>query len=86
MEPLQIIFTGLRPGEKLHEDLFGANEEDLRPRHPLVSQVSVPPLPPFEALGLDPWGSDAEVLTNLRDLALSDGVHYLGSAVDSQAL
>ncbi len=44
MPPLKIVYTGLRPGEKLHEDLFGDDEQDVRPVHPLISHVSVPPL------------------------------------------
>ena len=39
-----IVYTGLRPGEKLHEVLLGAGEVDVRPTHPLISQVPVPPL------------------------------------------
>ncbi len=39
-----IVYTGLRPGEKLHEQLFGRDERDERPTHPLISQVPVPPL------------------------------------------
>ena len=39
-----IVYTGLRPGEKLHEVLLGAGEVDVRPKHPLISQVPVPPL------------------------------------------
>jgi FlaA1/EpsC-like NDP-sugar epimerase len=42
--PVDIVFTGLRPGEKLHEDLLGPGERDHRPSHPLISQVPVPPL------------------------------------------
>ena len=42
--PIDIVYTGLRPGEKLHEVLLGAGEEDRRPAHPLISHVSVPPL------------------------------------------
>lgn len=38
-----ITVTGLKPGEKLHEVLFGTGEPDNRPIHPLVSHVSVPP-------------------------------------------
>jgi FlaA1/EpsC-like NDP-sugar epimerase len=29
--PVEIVYTGLRPGEKLHERLFGVNECDHRP-------------------------------------------------------
>lgn len=39
---IEIQYTGLRDGEKMHEDLFGDGEPDERPVHPLVSHVSVP--------------------------------------------
>ncbi|WP_081809110.1 nucleoside-diphosphate sugar epimerase/dehydratase [Mycobacterium sp. URHB0044] len=42
---VEIVYTGLRAGEKLHEELFGCSEvSDYRPSHPLVSHVHVPPL------------------------------------------
>jgi FlaA1/EpsC-like NDP-sugar epimerase len=41
---LEIVFTGLRTGEKMHEDLFGEGEFDVRPVHPLISHVPVPAL------------------------------------------
>lgn len=41
---VDIVITGLKPGEKLHEVLFGADEADHRPMHPQVSHVSVSPL------------------------------------------
>jgi FlaA1/EpsC-like NDP-sugar epimerase len=66
--PVEVVYTGLRPGEKLHEDLLAADEVDERPSHPLVSQVPVPPLPPVTALALDPWAGHAEVLDDLRRL------------------
>ncbi|MCW0212434.1 MAG: polysaccharide biosynthesis protein [Pseudonocardia sp.] len=39
-----IVFTGLRGGEKLHEELFGDGECDARPFHPAISHVTVPAL------------------------------------------
>ena len=42
--PLEIVFTGLRQGEKLHEDLIATGEVDDRPIHPLITHVPVPPI------------------------------------------
>jgi len=41
---VEVVFTGLRPGEKLHEQLTGEGEHDERPVHPLISHATVPPL------------------------------------------
>jgi FlaA1/EpsC-like NDP-sugar epimerase len=39
--PLEIVFTGLRPGEKLHEDLIAEGESGERPFHPLITHIAV---------------------------------------------
>ncbi len=44
--PVDIVYTGLRPGEKLAEDLLGVDEVDYRPRHPLIRHAKVHPLDP----------------------------------------
>jgi FlaA1/EpsC-like NDP-sugar epimerase len=43
---VSIVFTGLREGEKLHEELFSTGDLDHRPRHPLISHARVQPLDP----------------------------------------
>jgi FlaA1/EpsC-like NDP-sugar epimerase len=66
--PVEIIYTGLRPGEKLHEDLFGDGEEDVRPLHPLISHVAVPALDPAEIRMLDPYAEGPLVTKELVSL------------------
>jgi len=41
---LEVVFTSLRHGEKVHEVLFASDERDRRPIHPLISHVDVPRL------------------------------------------
>ncbi|NCD16926.1 MAG: polysaccharide biosynthesis protein [Actinobacteria bacterium] len=43
---IEIVFTGLRPGEKLHEVLFSTSEAGTPTSHPLISHVQVPALDP----------------------------------------
>lgn len=51
---IAISITGLRQGEKLHEDLLGVGEAELRRIHPKISHSVVPPLCPTE-LVLNHW-------------------------------
>jgi FlaA1/EpsC-like NDP-sugar epimerase len=66
--PVDIEYSALRPGEKLHEELFGADELDLRPLHPLISHVRVPPLDPQDVLLLDSHGRPDDLIARLRVL------------------
>jgi dTDP-glucose 4,6-dehydratase len=68
--PLQIVFTGLRPSEKLHEDLISPDESGERRVHKLITHVTAPALEPTdEMLGgaiPDPAGMRAIALTGIQ--------------------
>ena len=50
---IKIVFTGLRPNEKMHEVLFGEIEDAVPTSHPKISQVPVPPLSPDAVRAMD---------------------------------
>ncbi len=60
--PVEIVYTGLRDGEKMHEDLFGDDEpEDLRPMHQMVSHVPVPQVSEQEVDDLPVTGLNEDI-------------------------
>lgn len=52
---VEVVFTGLRHGEKLHEVLTSDTEAGEPSEHPLITQVSVPPISPSEVVQADSW-------------------------------
>jgi FlaA1/EpsC-like NDP-sugar epimerase len=66
---VDIVYTGLRPGEKLAEDLLGEGERDERPYHPLIRHVPVVPLSPDVVTGLDPADGSEALRVALADCA-----------------
>ena len=60
---IDIVFTGLRPNEKLHEVLFSGDEHVEPTRHELISRVQVPPLDPAQLEHVD--GSDPHSMSQL---------------------
>lgn len=84
--PVPIVYTGLRPGEKLHEQLFGAGEIDERLVHPLISHVPAPPLSPADVYTLDPWTDSGTVMADLRRLAYAPALSVARLKVDGSAI
>jgi FlaA1/EpsC-like NDP-sugar epimerase len=67
---IDIVYTGLRPGEKLAEVLLGQGELDApRPRHPLIRHAVVAPLHPDHVRGLDPQGCAEHLRARLAGCA-----------------
>lgn len=64
---VEIVFTGLRPGEKLSEELFSPTEQYAESAHPLVRHVSVPQLAPDDASGAQPTDGDSAFEWMLRE-------------------
>lgn len=64
---VDIVYTGLREGEKLHERLFGDAETDERSKHPLVSHSAVSPLSTNVVRAFDLGATDLGVLQAFED-------------------
>ena len=65
---IDIVYTGLRPGEKLHEVLFGSGERGESPGHPRIAHVCVPPLIADAVWALPRDLDDAELIAALQRL------------------
>lgn len=78
-QQVDVVYTGLRPGEKLHEDLFGPDERDVRPMHPLISHVYASPVHPGDVRNLDPRLERSQVTEALRVLCTSTSLTAVGS-------
>jgi hypothetical protein len=48
---IDVVYTGLRQGEKLDEVLFSSVERGVPSEHPLITRVEVPPLSPSQLAG-----------------------------------
>ncbi len=75
---IDIEYTGLREGEKLHEVLSSEAETGQRPLHPLITHVEVPPL---DVVALEEsWGSSCQASRAAMELLALAGEHVALSA------
>jgi FlaA1/EpsC-like NDP-sugar epimerase len=79
--PCPITYVGLRPGEKLHEELFGDGEVPRLSSHPLIRSVAVPRLCGDDVRFLDPKIDPDAAIEVLMQLCLSMSIDLL-PAVD----
>jgi FlaA1/EpsC-like NDP-sugar epimerase len=70
--PIEIVFTGLRPGEKLHESLFGVGDADPRMIHSSITSCSVPPIPAAICWRIDANASPEQVKEAMKTLNLTE--------------
>lgn len=70
---VEIVFTGLRHGEKLHEDLFSVNEQAEAPLHPRISHAPVDCVEPTR-LDFGSWLRAAQDKSALADSQLDESV------------
>ncbi|MGN6413371.1 polysaccharide biosynthesis protein [Flexivirga sp.] len=71
---VDIVYTGLRPGEKLSEELFTPGEDIHASSHPLIDYVGVPSLNPSVVLSSDPMDG-AGALYRMRTEATRRHLH-----------
>jgi FlaA1/EpsC-like NDP-sugar epimerase len=80
---IQIVFSGVRPGEKLDEELWGSHETVSPTEHPKILKLTRPPVDPdwleckLEELARLVQAGDAEtIVKRLNEVA--NGAHRLG--------
>src|SRR5207248_2033537 len=74
---VEVIYTGLRPGEKLHAALLGSDEVDARSVHSFISHVQVQSLEPDAAWIFEVFAGlsyDTDAMRSLVEVALAPGM------------
>ncbi|AXH98103.1 polysaccharide biosynthesis protein [Ornithinimicrobium avium] len=77
-QEVPILYTGLRPGEKLSEDLFTDSEHRRETGHPLVRSVDVPPIS-GDFINSSTYPDSVETLRRLALHPVSEAVMREGS-------
>jgi FlaA1/EpsC-like NDP-sugar epimerase len=83
-----IVYTGLRPGEKLHENLFHADERYRPTAHPKILQAEARAIAREQVLASSERLRDAVVRYDVEELAwlLRDSVPEFAPSEEAQQL
>lgn len=76
--PIEVVYTGLRHGEKMHEELFGDGESQAKAAHALISHTPAPAFEPVRARLLDVQAA-RKTLINELSICCHDLTARLGS-------
>lgn len=77
---ISIEYTGLRPGEKLHEVLLSPGETITARIHPLIRHVGVPRLTPATLRRLHPSADARDLIADLRHVASTADIDLIEAA------
>ena len=83
--PLEIVYTGLRAGEKLHEDLVASGEVGERPFHPMITHVQVSPLT-YELLATLDRPPNTKQLIDFLRVTILEPTDFATSAAPARSL
>nr|WP_246286245.1 nucleoside-diphosphate sugar epimerase/dehydratase [Microbacterium pseudoresistens] len=81
---IEIVFTGLRHGEKMHEVLVGNREELERPFHPKVAHTNADTISP-ERLDFDGWKARLEQAPRDNDTSMIRPIDISTGPVESSS-
>ena len=74
-EDIDIIFSGLRPGEKLYEELLATKENSLETHHPKITRAKIRTYDPAEVnLAIEGIISS---LASAQDMSIVTGIKNL---------
>lgn len=89
--PIEIVYTGLRPGEKIHEELIGDGEMSRETPHRLINTTSVPKISTeqlVDALGSEHPDGLKIILERLASMPMDSGLEFrqAPASADEQGL